>query len=41
MEPTQSVIRQCARQTEQLFDLYLNLDIENQLKDINERNKGI
>lgn len=41
MEPTQSVIRQCERQAEQLFDLYLNLDTENALKDMNGRNKGI
>ena len=41
MEPTQSVIRQCARQAEQLFDLYLNLDTENALKYMNGRNKGI
>ena len=44
MKPTKSAIQQCARQTEQLFDLFLNLDTENALrrkKDANEKNEGI
>ena len=44
MKPTKSTIQQCARQTEQLFDLFLNLDTENALrrkKDTNEKNEGI
>ena len=44
MKPTKSAIQQCARQTEQLFDLFLNLDTENALrrkKDRNEKNEGI
>ena len=43
MKPTQSAVQQCARQTEQLFDLFLNLDAETALrkKDVNEKNEGI
>ena len=44
MKPTQSAIQQCARQTELLFDLFLNLDAETALrrkKDVNEKNEGI
>ena len=44
MKPTKSAVQQCARQTEQLFDLFLNLDTENALrrkKDINEKSEGI